>query len=344
MRTPVSDPPRKGFTLIELLVVIAIIAILIGLLLPAVQKVREAAARMKCANNLKQLGIAAHNFEGVHGHLPPGSYGPYADRNFMEPGHSTAFETGAGGLVPLLPYMEQDNIYRQLPATLTENATFPTAGTFPRWYTTSAWTAAQIQVNTFLCPSDVDRRPQQTVAWARYLQSDATGAANFGYVTWPTDYGLPRSNYAPVGGACGTRASTASAAFGPGANLRQYEGVFGNRTKTAVTAIADGTSNTLLYGEGATHDDGAIMWNWMTTPAIPTMIGITNNTKSTNTPLRFASRHPGVVQFCMADGAVRGLRPGGTTTWNTATADWWTLQRMAGKSDGQTYDPAALGN
>src|ERR1700676_3026398 len=105
-------PLRRAFTLIELLVVIAIIAVLIGLLLPAVQKVREAANRMSCTNNLKQIGLAAHSYHDANNQFPPGVRIPWARRD--EEANLQAFGPfGPNWAVFLLPYIEQQNLYTQ---------------------------------------------------------------------------------------------------------------------------------------------------------------------------------------------------------------------------------------
>jgi prepilin-type N-terminal cleavage/methylation domain-containing protein/prepilin-type processing-associated H-X9-DG protein len=336
-----------GFTLIELLVVIAIIAVLIGLLLPAVQKVRESAARIQCQNNLKELGIGAHNYHSNNGVLPPGYLGPKPNVHYTGSNSSMVLHAQHFGVLTiLLPYVEQDNIYKQLatPVNVDVVAT-------PWWTRNPDWTLAHSTIRLFLCPSDPKDTTQGLTGGSAALlhtyapDGIATGPNSAGIVLFyfPQEP-LGKTNYIGVSGSAGLDGILSSPFDGPGANLNMYQGVFYNRSKVAITYILDGSSNTLMFGEGlggTSQGPRDFAWSWMGCGAGMAKFGMPSVAAWSN----FNSMHTGdIVNFCFADGSVRPVRKGATGQRNPASSDWYVFQAMAGAQDGVTYDLNALSN
>jgi len=278
---------RSAFTLIELLVVIAIIAILIGLLLPAVQKVRDAAARMECTANLKEIGLAALNYESTFKRFPCGDMGP-------PPPASSAVAiygnyTYIGVLAQILPYVEQDNLFKKLlPAPLMT----PAGTTDPAGFWGSNgnyWAAANYQVPVFQCP--VDNPLTRTDVFILPITYPTTMTGYY-YAGQPT---LGRTSYMGVGGYLGT-----------GAGYDQYAGIFTTGTNISMPRLtsADGSSNTLMFGESV--GSGNFSYSWMGWGWMPTGWGLS----TTPQWYTFNSKHAsGSVNFCFGDGSVRQVRP-----------------------------------
>ena len=287
--------PRSAFTLIELLVVIAIIAILIGLLLPAVQKVREAAARMSCSNNLKQLGVAVHSYHDANGRIPfswsPNNYG-YNDG-----------DRSWSWLSQILPYIEQSNLYTagQLGTAGALSGPPPAA---PVLTFNQAAAVHATQIKTFLCPSDSSNSVPQT---DRNNGSTSSGAGNTNYK------GVSGSNWA-----WGNWQNT-----GPSGNnngLDAGDGMFyrsDNSRPLTLIGIKDGTSNTLMVGEDIPKLNNHCAWaraNYSTgTCSIPlntNLPGSGQQFANNDWPnvYSFRSRHTGGALFALGDGSVRFVR------------------------------------
>ncbi|ODT99814.1 MAG: hypothetical protein ABS79_04065 [Planctomycetes bacterium SCN 63-9] len=304
----------RGFTLIELLVVIAIIAVLIALLLPAVQSAREAARRIQCTNNLKQLALACHNYESANGSFPMGrNIQCYLNLDGSYSGHYD----GWGQFAAILNFTEQQPLYNAINITLgpvqVRNSTFPGIG-----------------INSLWCPSDGQ------VVGLRYFENDA----GWDGTTVGFTYTSYRGNMGTFTGASGnlTSLNAMNGMFTDNAGNRipVWMGGVGGQPPVKISGITDGTSNTILLGEcaqgkllqigcnnnGDCQFEGDGWWadgdygdSNMTTFYPINLKGADVSIAANKTcdradirPMTASSFHPGGANFAFADGSVKFLK------------------------------------
>ncbi len=293
--------PPRGFTLIELLVVIAIIAILIGLLLPAVQKVREAAARMKCANNLKQMGLGLHNCHDVNGYFPTGGWG----WNWQgDPTRGSGQRQPGGWVYSILPYIEQNSLYQLPPSVARSQATVP----------------------IMICPSRRDNSTYPNAGNYTYVNMTAVSPrfARTDYAGCAGDANLDEVNGGPDSYAQGDDPNYWAGRSGTDS---QFTGVFFAHSQRKIADITKGTSNQVMIGEKylnpasyVTGTDGGDNECYFVgfdndisrctfSPPLQDKMGLGDT-------FRFGSPHPGGCNIVLGDGSVRTITYAvDPTTW-----------------------------
>ena len=283
----------RGFTLIELLVVIAIIAILIALLLPAVQQAREAARRSQCKNNLKQLGLALHNYHDTHRVFPPGSVNPgvHPTSGLPYTNNCAAECRNITGYLLMLPYLEQSVIYNQLDFSLPMGRA-QRSGTGPATHQGDLFDDTDVVV--FNCPSDPPYSEPRNVS----------GSGHYAITNGRrTNYAFAQHDYDSSVATTYTR------------NTSSSKGAFGINGAAKMRDLQDGTSNTMLMVETprrkAASSSFGPFWNaWVYTQSIVPARGL-NRPYSSTDPRPYAwgagSLHEGGLHILLGDGGVRFL-------------------------------------
>ncbi len=310
---PAAPRRRRAFTLIELLVVIAIIAVLIALLLPAVQAAREAARRAQCTNNLKQIALAANNYESSNGCFPGGSYSGNPSTTAFH------FQQNFSCFVRMLPFTEQSAMYNAVNFNWNYGAYINV-------------TIAGVKLSVLTCPSDTKNDPTPI------RNPASTGGLvpgwNFG-VNTKDGMPIPDSTFPQAftsyGASMGTWPVTYQLSFNSPAELAQTNGVIFNESSVTIASITDGTSNTFLFGEKAktnqiTYDPlfalSDCQWNsgrpydtLVSTFYAPNPgIGTTSEGSAASIvsggwyPYSASSQHPGGVNMAFTDGSVRFIK------------------------------------
>ncbi|PQO42546.1 DUF1559 domain-containing protein [Blastopirellula marina] len=319
---------HSGFTLVELLVVIAIIGVLVALLLPAVQQAREAARRMNCQSNLKQLGLAMHNYHDINKKFPLNWFDVYGGKNMSV-------------FIGLLPFIEQSALYDGIDLTNGNLTVYPVNGK----------PVGQHVIQAYQCPSDAGvyvADPGTGYARSSYAPSigaqkmESAFGCNMAAVAgaYPSGLGLDNDN----DGEDPFNRGNVRSDYGE----QPVSGTFGRGYFTPYSAnlrdLRDGTSNTILMGEVRMECQTYAPWGWAwpdslwyaTTAPInfPTCPGegtygtqtcFSNDSSNWNAIFGFKSAHPGGAQFVMGDGSVHFL---------TETLDRLTYARLGDKSDG----------